>query len=612
VIWNNKRRIYGILILAFLAGSVSVSYSQFAGSLSAGGYHASNVEGRDTATPDNAFTPSINLFYNLDISAPASLRFAAIVQPSFYEEVSSRSYLKTILGIAGGFYLSDIEEKAVPVSKPPIIQSQQKQSDDLKRTKPNPIQTPNMVIKDVGKSASEKLETLSELIDSFDVAKKGLSKIDAETSVRLKDSVSETVFALSEILSSEIYTESVADVVLSELKEQKRIFTHVTMTSSQKKEILSKFENIVDLLQDSKPAEDLVIIVPPKESSESPSPSGSSKADLLRQVFEDFQNSTSENAPLISLVNSQTEFQEFNSGDIAVRDDLFPLTNKTLATLLNVPITLELQNNQDVYTVYSYRIFGFKPRIDMYLGKSASLGLAYKLTNTTFPNDTGNFNDGTENLLRADSRFEFFPQTVLALEAGLSSREYDHPLEFSVRGRKALLKTDANYSHYFFGGGLVFFPIEKLSISAITHFTRSSKLRPYLSDLIRTNSILGGNANVDEYSYDLTKVSLSLASRIFWDINLSADFAYESRQYTNVQLPKKIKDVLDQPTEDRLDHGPQFGFDLSKEFLFDTRLISIFNSFTPSLDIQKVNFTSNAAQFSYEDVTIYLSFDLGF
>ncbi len=599
------------IIFAVLTGSVVSAHAQFSGSVTLGGYHASNVEGRDSATPDNAFTPAFNVLYNWDISEPASLKFEASLSPTLYQEVSSRSYLKSFLGATGSFYLSDIEERSKPVAAQVPAPPKSKVTSEQSKPKPAPAKT----FQNVGKLVPEQLEALSELMDSFDIEGKGLSKSVIAAASDLKDSVSETLLALSDIVSSQVFTESISQVITSEVKALEKVFSQVQLSKPHKKEIGDRFDGILDLLTASNAPADLTIMPSPSTYSNEPPPS---KSELLQKVLDDIQIGNlvaSEKAPVITLVNSQTEFDEFTSSDIALHEDILPLTGKTLATFLSVPITLEFQNNKEAYSIYSHRTFGFKPRVDFYFGQSASLGLTYTVTNTTFPNDTDHFNDGTENMLRADTRIELFSQCVLTAEAGMSFRNYDHPLEYQIQltpKRAIVYTTDANYSHYFLGTALIIFPLERLSLGVATHITRSSNLRPYLSDLSRARSIIGGNINLDEYSYDLTKESVFLQSRIFWGIDLALDFSYENRQYANVQIPKKLQQVLQQSSVDRVDNGPQIGIDLSKEFTFDSHLLSVFDTFTPALDIQRVEFTSNIAQFSYQDVTAYLSFELGF
>ena len=99
--------------------------------------------------------------------------------------------------------------------------------------------------------------------------------------------------------------------------------------------------------------------------------------------------------------------------------------------------------------------------------------------------------------------------------------------------------------------------------------------------------------------------------KIFWDINLAVDFAYESRHYANLQI-KRANPKRPAINVQRDDSGILWGVDLSKQFFIDSRLISLFDSFTPSFDMQSTNFTSSISQFGYKDFTTSLTFEFGF
>lgn len=605
------------------------AYAQFTGSIALGGYHSTNIEGRDSATPDNVPNPSIDLQYNWSISKPAAIKFEAMLTPNFFEEVKARSYVKSFLGITGNFYLSSIDEdrKFTPVILKPAIESIPQEKNISKYASDHPVvdtTKPAIIItpaaKDVPQTASLRLSEISELLDSFEIDKSGLSTDSITTSSDLKDSVSESVLALSEILSSQIFTESLADVVTAELGNQKKTFDQVPMKEFFKNEVALKLEDVLTLLKGTRAQSDILPM--PKATIESQTPISpvppTPKDELIAEALAHLvaENIVSEKkAPIITLVNSQTRFNELGSSDILIKDDILPFTTKTVATFLSVPVSLETQNNKDAYKIYSYSIFEFKPRLDLYFGENVGIGITYDLSRTVFPNDTSHVNDGTEHLVRLDSRIALSSAVAMVAEAGISARGYDHPIQYLIQitpKRTAAISTASRYSHYFLGGALALFPFEKLSIGLAVHITRSSSLRPYLSDLIGARSKISGNANIDEYSYDLTRETVFSLWRIFADIDFALDLSYESRQYANIQIPKRLLSIVQQSSIDRVDHGPQFAIGLSREFLFDSRLISIFTSFTPAINIQSTSFTSTLSQFSYKDVTTSLSFEFGF
>ncbi len=600
--------------------------AQFSGSITLSGYRSTNVEGRDSTTPDNTLNPSLDLLYNWTISDPSSIKFEATLTPNISTQVNSRSYIKSFWGVTGNFYLSDIEEDSKHSLLAPIKISPPQTSKNSEKPKvpPNVVTREAVVaIKpvpaDLGQIASVKLATLSELLDSFDIDMKGLSADSTDAASDLKDSVSEAVLALSDVLATQVTTESITDVVTTELVKQKKIFSQVPMENIHKLEIIRDFEDIIDGLRAGKPQSDILQAPKPTTDvvtiSPSPATSSSERTDLIAQAMARLQEEVKvttaiKNAPLITLVNSQTTFNEFSSQDILLKEDILSLNKKTLATLLSIPITLETQTNKDAYKIYSYSTFELKPRLDYYFSSKAGVGISYDLSNTKFPYDT--VYEGVENKIRFDGRFEITTGIVLAAEAGLGFRGFDHPLQYLVQPTKRIIKTGSSFSHFLVGAAVLFFPANRFNIGIAGGITRSSKLRPYLVDLISSRSSIGGSTNDDSYSYDLTRVNVFSLWRIFWDINFALDLSYENRKYADISIPRGIAKRLQLPTGPRSDKGPQFGLDVSREFLFDSRLISIFNSFTPVFDIQSSKYTSTQPTFSYKDVTSTLSLEFGF
>jgi hypothetical protein len=623
---RNKILLISTVFFAFICLNKKDAFAQFAGSVSIGGYKSTNVEGRDSSSPDVVLNPSIDLQYNWEISKPSSVRFEATVMPNIYQEVTDRSLIKSFFGISGSFYLSDIEKSAGQIAVKPVppLQTPPKNKEiktQIPEEKPKPVTD---VPRDISEVVSKDLTNLSELMDSFEILSKGLKPEGIDKFSDLKDSVSETVLALSDILTSQIFTESIAEVVLEEVINQKKIFSGVPMAASEKAILNDKFEIIITELNKANPQSDMLPTPKPKANVQIPVPSSPNSSEetntLVAQALASLQSeaqisSAKKNAPVLTLINSSSFFSEIGSSDVLVRADLLPLTEKALATLLFVPVILEKQNNRNVYKIYSYSTIDFKPRIDLYFGEKIALAATYDFTSTVFPDDTTHFNDGKEHLLRADGRIELFHNVALALEAGFSSRSYDHPLEFQIQitpKRTQTYSTASNYSHFLLGGALFVFPFEEFSIGTAIHLTTSSQLRPYISDLLGTRSLVAGNPTIDQYSYDLTREAIFSQLRFYWDINISADFSYETRQYANVQLPPRIAKIVQQSNVERIDKGTTIGFDISRDFYFDSRLISIFTSFTPAIDIQSTNFTSTIKQFSYSDVTTALSFEFGF
>jgi hypothetical protein len=392
------------------------------------------------------------------------------------------------------------------------------------------------------------------------------------------------------------------------------------MKRNQKKEINNRFDEIITSFRNAKAQPD---ILPTPKLSITAEPSGLSSQsssssltdELITAAIAHLQMKDRTEAPIITLVNTQTPFSEIRSEDINSEEYLTPMTKETLATLLSVPVSFESQSNSDIYKIYSYSTFEFKPRLDFYFSDKAGLGITYDFNSTTFPFDT--VYAGTENALRLDNRIEILSGAVLITEGGLASKHFEHPIQYyvSVTGKpknSTLVITSANYMHFFLGGGFVFFPAERFSFGLAASLKRSPELRPYLFDsLLTARSQLGGRVNGDEYSYNLTRETIYALWKSFWDINFTFDFSYETRHYANIELQRRNA-KLPKLNIQRDDHGPIIGLNLSKEIFFASRLVNIFQSLTPGLNFLSTHYTSTVEQFNYKDFTTMLTFEFGF
>ena len=156
------------------------------------------------------------------------------------------------------------------------------------------------------------------------------------------------------------------------------------------------------------------------------------------------------------------------------------------------------------------------------------------------------------------------------------------------------------------------FPNNSICVGVSEALTRSSELRPYLFDsLLTQKSRIGGTITDDEYSYDLTRESIFLLWNIVWEIRFSLDLSYENRHYANIEIGRRAL-RLPATNIQRDDRGPLIGLNLAREFLFDSRLISIFSSFTPTINFQYTSYTSTVAQFNYKNITTTFSFEFDF
>ncbi len=618
--------------------NASSACAQFLGSFTIGGYRSTNVEGQDSATPDIVFNPSIELQYNWDVSDPTALSFDAMLTPNLYQDVGSRSYVKTFFSIAGSFYLSDIGNADRRTSKSAIVSLDQALPTKIKTTAGLIDTTVEAVIlrpaiQKVSANASEMLVTVSELLDSFEIDRRSLSEDSIEISTDLKDSISETILALSDILTTQIFSESISNVVTTEVFNQKQLVQRLPLKSAEKAQLDERLDHVLDFFKDRIPQSDIL----PMPKANSPTELGTrdsveylqaQRDEILLHALAHLQSesggegiSSAEKAPIITLINSQTELKDFNSLDIETADNIDPLTKKTLATLLSAPLSIEAQSNKGAYADYSFWKVDFHPRFDLYWGKSFALGTSLDLTRTKFLYDSTRLNNGIENKLRLDGRIDVTPWMVFVPELGIGFKSFDRSIQYStlvsVKGRPlrpdtVIVNTPTDYRHILFGGSVIFFPTGGFSFGIAGAFIRSATLRPYLFDsLLTQKSTIGGTVSDDEYAFDLTRESFFLLWDAFWGARLSFDIAYENRHYANVEIGRSLS-RLPITTIQRDDQGPVVGLDISRVFLFDSRLIGILNSFTPSINFQYTNYTSSVSQFNYEDLTTAISLTFEF
>ncbi|MEI8135516.1 MAG: hypothetical protein WCH46_10675 [bacterium] len=626
------------IVWIFVGANAPAAFAQFSGTVSFGGFHTTNsgastsTTGNSSSAPDNVITPSLDLLYSWDVTNYTGLKFEATYTPNYYTASSDRTYTRTHFGVEGNFYLSNLADeppilpaKVATVRSDSVIQSVTTTLEQ-KKTKLTP--TPQ-----VDKSAliSTRLAHISELLDSFDIDEKGLSSDSIDIASDLKDSVSESVLALSQIISSEPFTESIGEVVGGELTTQLRIFQDVPIAIQVRNQIESEIAEATTLLKSAVPVDEGILVKSTESSVDSfqtnTKPNDAEKKLIIAQAIQHAQTVSppatisSETSPTLTLVNSQTAFTDFSSNDISLRTDLQVFSKKTTATQLSIPITFDRQDNRSAYTVYTNTLFDIKPRLDYYFGTHASTGLTLGYSVTSYPLDSAHLSDANELLARVDCRLEIMTNVVLVPELAFGSKNYAQALKYSVivpvkghplRPDTVVTILPKTYTHYFGGIGLMFFPTKNLSVGIVESMSRSSNLRPYIYDSLISIRTRGTGSSIDdEYSYDLTRESIFLQWKPLWDIVLAIDFAYENQHYASIEIKRRL--LKNQTTNiQRDDKGTLTEISLTREWDFDSRLIGIFTTFTPTIDVSSTNITSSLKQFSYKDVSTTLSLEFGF
>lgn len=237
----SERRV--VILILLLAAGGSTARAQFSGSISTGMESSSNIQSLDTSSPDRIFLPALQLNYDWRAAATSRISFGVGLAPNLYSITPALSYTATTLSATGLFYLSNgdairaesqssTESMSAParVSIPTQGEAQSAAAAGATETAPRQTtkaeQEDNSSSQDEASSKSdalvehavEGLYSLSGRLDSLENLGKGLSKSQRERLSDLRDSVSEILTTDADLLDSIGYSESAADVIVSELR----------------------------------------------------------------------------------------------------------------------------------------------------------------------------------------------------------------------------------------------------------------------------------------------------------------------------------------------------------------------------------------------------------
>ncbi len=592
-----------------LCAVATESQAQFSGSLQLSGNSSNNVAGTDSSAPDKAFAPSLDLAYRFELSTLSSINLEASYSPYWYTASTDRSFTKLDFSVMGNFYLSENLEKKEQIktssSSTTPIKKDTLTSLPLTHQAKAPVTTRDNI-----PLVASSLSMMSERLDSIDIDTTLIHDEDSiDEASDLKDSLSESVLALSEILASENYSESIQSVIVDELSADQLLLAQIALP----KIISDRFKSVLNLAKkalETQIANSDLIHIPESPLETKPLPA--TTIEKLKMDGLDLRAivSLKEDAPIITLINSATNISDFGATDATISEDLLPKTSLTLATLLSIPITLESQKNQPRYDEFSYTQFVATPRLIYYPSSILGFDAQYGFTSFQYPNDSLFVYD--EHRIRLDGKFAIGSFLVIAAQFGASFRDYNHPLvdtTFGVRGNVLKIsKGTENFSQTQFGLSSTFFITSQLNIGLGAAITKSSQLRSYLIDALVGRSLVGGKASDDDYSYHLTKFFFYIATRPFWGIDVSADLAFEKHEYGKGINTKRIANAI----QERTDKGTSITVDLSRDIFFDQRLISIFETLTPEVNFQYSSIKSTMKQYTYHYLTTTLSLSLGF
>ncbi|MDP4199962.1 MAG: hypothetical protein Q8922_08270 [Bacteroidota bacterium] len=672
---NHPRRGWHLILLLLIITGSSAARAQFSGSVGLGGEATNNVQSLDTTAPDQILLPALDLNYDWLPSAASKVTFSSSYAPNFYSINPALSYNSIAIGATGLFYLSNTEaiaEQAHNESASELRNSSTAHFESgLDRFDPqyspirprgfflpthdSRISAPNAIhvlqddrndsLVDLATSA---LYTLSGQLDSTEISPTGLAKSRVQELDNLKDSISDALSTIADLLDSVGYSESAAQVIRKELDNIRtplsKIQPHVRPLPHASALNLRLLDEAIMALRSATPEADFLNTAAP------PMPTGSN-SQTTKSLFETLEKLPSSKvrlndsgdveapAPSLTLVTSATRLREFGSGDIAIRQDIDDSDAMTMATTLTTPISWSSHTATSFDSIKDNPLFGGGFSGNPNDNHTLALGAAIE----GIP--TGHFSlRGSYSYARAvyafdsvysntEHRFNLFPRiaigrtTVLFAEAALGFRDYINPLDLivpadTVRGPRGKIisitpakqQTAASrFSQYAYGLGISQFIGDRWAIGALAASNSNPNLRAYITNAQVLTGPKGRTVRAavqvadDEYTYDLDRYCLFTNARVFWDIDLGVDLSKEHRVYGSA-VGKNGKVIQ----QGRTENDVLLNASLSKLIPFQDRLFSMFNSLTVEAKLETENANSTVSLYSFAATTFTLNTSLGF
>ncbi|HWF43998.1 MAG TPA: hypothetical protein VG537_05095 [Candidatus Kapabacteria bacterium] len=644
--------------------------AQLNGQIMIGGKSTNNVESLDTTAPDQILLPAIQLSYTWPVTASSTITFTGAYSPNIYSVNPDLSFNATYFGVKGLFYLtntdaitaeaSDRAENSKLLARPsshflssplsfsPLFSSPLFSSPLFSSplfSSPPSFQEPFPISEITNKKSDDDrddslvqvaisaLYTLSEELDLTKIATKGISKSHVEQLKDTRDSISDALSTIADLLDSLGYSESVAQVVVPELEQLQTPLAKLLPQTKPSHTNPAELTVALDALKSVKPESDFLQTPP------TPLPgnvSGKTKqilSSLEKPAPFRVQEEDEIPAPVITLITSSTRLREFGYEDLEIREDADDSGATTLATSLTVPLTYSKQNGRAPTAADSLLFGGFFPgnpndfnattvaaAFEIFSNSGFSLRPGYQFTRTVYPFDSVYTN--SENRLRVEGRAAIAPSSILFGEFALGFRNYLDPLQqiAKIQGSKQNPDTifqsgAANFRQYSFGIGFAQFIGERWAAGALATFNNNPNLRAYVTN---TLSIAKRRAAPqiadDEYTYNLQRYAIFSNARMFWDIDVGIDFSYEHRLYgstAETTIKGRLGGIIAaQPG--RTENGRFVNVSLSKLFPLETRLATIFNSVMLEGILEVAGVTSSDPNYSYNETAFTLNASLAF
>ncbi len=633
------------LVLALMLISLSVK-AQLSGSVGVGGQTTNNVQTLDTIEPDRILMPAVELNYNVQTSGVSTVTLTGSYAPSFYSQNPTLSFHETSIGATGLFYLinqdditaekeeNNIETRSksqhssrflsMPMTDPSFEFSKAYAHSPLARTE---IETKNDSLVDL---AVSELYMLSGELDSSEIFPKGISKNKVSELVTLRDSISDVISTVADLLDSVGYSESVSEIIVGELQDLQGPLQNVAIHIQPPLVNLSSLDAAVRLLREAKPEQDFL---PTSLTPSAPSNKAAPQPEKIRSltIVPSTENTWQASAPILTLVTSTTRLRVFGYSDATIREDLEDSGATTMATSLTIPVNYTDHSGVHFSLADSAFFggnFGGNPNDNSILTFGAaveglpstqfSLRGSYDYTHTQFPFDS--VYSSNENRFTFSPRLSAGSLTVLFGEAAIGFKKYLNPLIVSQvvkRPKKGDTTVSqiagSSFDQFSFGVGLTQFLGQHWLVGGLMSFNDNPNLRAYVT----TAQIAAGTRGKairattqiadDEYTYNLGRYTLFADGRIWGGIDLGLDLSYEHRKYGSAV--GKRGTVLD---SGRTENGEFFNVSLSKLFVFDEQWIGIFDGLLLEAKLESDNVVATQSIYNYKLSELTLTSTLTF
>jgi hypothetical protein len=655
----------GLMVMCLVAGFPFLAHAQLTGSVGIGAQATNNVQSLDTIAPDQILMPAFQLNYDVHASGVSTISLTGSWTPSYYNLNPGLSFNETSIGATGVFYISNqdaisaeaLQNEAEGGTKPShsshLMRMEANERSLFARSdQPIFFLSPDPILPSSGSSAQQSrndslvdlavtaLYMLSGELDSTDISSKGISKARVSELEDLRDSISDVISTIADLLDSEGYSASTAEAVVSELKEVRPPLIGLMPHTKPSNTDTTLLDAAIHALEQAKPETDFLPTAPSPSAPPTASPETKQLVHSLASIQTTIPGAeaVSASAPIMTLLASNTRLREFGYNDAVIHEDIDDSGATTMATTLTIPVAYTSHVGTESFnpsdSAYLDSLFGGNYGGNPNDNKMLTFGAAFEgITSTNF-SLRGSYDfsydkfafdsvySNTENRITLTPRLAAGKTTVFIGEGALGFKQYHNPLAVTqdiksdtieydtTRGLKGriikitpifkqrTITAQSNFSQLSYGLGVAELLGERWILGALADFNYNPTLRAYVTTAQLATKKVRAAAQVadDEYTYDLSRYSIFTTARIFADLDFGLDFSYEHRLYGAEVGPKGAVLFGDST---RVENGEFLNASLSKLIPFENHLIGVFNGLLLEAKLEWDNVISSAESSLY-------------